>query len=149
MLSSCCSILYVEDDRDSREMIRLMLNIADRTYEITTAETPLSALELLGEQAVDLYILDYQFAEMSGVELCRRIRQSDSQTPILFYTAMARPADKAEAIAAGATEYLVKPNNLDRLTETIKQLLNQRKKQITCSSALNRRQANHIVDGFR
>lgn len=125
MLSPNPCILFVDDDQDSCEMIGLLLHFADDSYAVTAVSTAQKALALMESQSVDLYILDYALPEMAGVELCRRIRQTDLQTPILFYSGMAREVDRDEAMAAGATEYLVKPNDLDRLEETVKRLLNE------------------------
>ena len=47
------------------------------------------------DQPISLFILDYSLPEMSGIELCRRIRQTDSQTPIMFYSGMAQPGGAA------------------------------------------------------
>jgi CheY-like chemotaxis protein len=100
-----------------------MLKYSGSSCTLTLAETADQALALIESQPFDLYIFDYCLPEISGIELCRYIRQFDSETPILFFSAMARPDDQGEAIAAGATEYLVKPNDLGRLTKTIERLL--------------------------
>ncbi len=125
MLSPNPCIVYVDDNRDSLEMIELMLRMDDDSYRVSTVSTADKALALLESQPIDLYILDYSLPEMSGAELCRRIRQTDSRTPILFYSAMAREIDREKAMAAGATEYLIKPNDLEKLTETVGRLLNR------------------------
>ncbi len=125
MLSSTPRILYVDDDKDSCEMISLMLRLANDSYRVSTVSTSREILDLIKSQAFDLYVFDYALPEMTGVELCRRIRQTDSKTPILFYSAMGRETDRDEATAAGATEYLVKPNDLEKLTETVQRLLNK------------------------
>ena len=125
MLSPNPRIVYVDDNRDSLEMIDLMLRMADDSYQVSTVSTAHKALALQESQPIDLYILDYFLPEMSGAELCRRIRQTDSRTPILFYSAMAREIDREKAMVAGATEYLVKPNDLEKLTETVERLLNR------------------------
>lgn len=126
MLSPNPHILCVDDDDDFCELISLMLSLEDDSYAVTAVSTAREALALTESQSFDLYILDYALPEMTGVELCRKIRQTDSQTPILFYSAMAREIDRKKALAAGATEYLVKPNDLERLTETVKRHLNKR-----------------------
>lgn len=118
-------IICVEDDEDSCELISLMLRFADESYRVSAVSTAREALALMESQRVDLFILDYHLPGMSGIELCRRIRQTDSQTPVLFYSGMARAVDIDEAMKAGATVYLVKPNDLDRLAETVAQLLSQ------------------------
>jgi OmpR-family two-component system manganese-sensing response regulator len=130
MGSSAPRILYTDNNADSLELISLMLRLADNDYEITSVLNPNEALELIESQpAFDLYILEYVLPGMSGVELCRRIRRSDATTPVLFFTAMARASDRAAALEAGANEYLVKPNDLAILTQTVRQLLSEKSLQ--------------------
>ncbi len=119
------SILYVDDNADSREVISLMLNIADDNYEVTTVDRADKAISLISGRNYDLYILDYRLPELDGIELCRRIRAFDAVTPIIFYSGAAFKAEREQAIAAGATAYLVKPNDLDNLTDTVKSLLSK------------------------
>jgi CheY-like chemotaxis protein len=118
-------ILYVDDNADSREVISLMLNIADDKYDVTTVDSADKAINLIKGQNYDLYILDYRLPEIDGIELCRQIRQFDTLTPIIFYSGAAYTAERERAIAAGANAYLVKPNDLDNLTETVKLLLSK------------------------
>lgn len=122
-MSSSHQILYVDDNNDSRELVRTLLFYADPDYVVTLAETADKVLGLIERQPFDLYIFDYNMPGMSGIELCRYIRQYDTETPILFFSAMARPVDYAEGVKAGATEYLVKPNDLGKLTEIVKKFL--------------------------
>lgn len=119
------SILYVDDNADSREVISLMLHIADDKYEITAVDRADKAINLINGRNYDLYILDYRLPEVDGIELCRRIRASDAITPIIFYSGAAFKAEREQAIAAGADAYLVKPNDLDNLTDTVKSLLSK------------------------
>lgn len=120
---SSSRILIVDDDKDSCELLAVMLCQAHAQYIITSAETTEKALDLLSNQAFDLYILDYWLPVLTGIELCRKIRRTDKQTPIMFYTAMARAVDRDEAVASGANEYLVNPNDMDKLIETVERLL--------------------------
>ena len=116
-------ILYVEDNPDSVELIKFLLGCEDENYVVSAAASAIEALHLMAETAFDLLIFDYKLPVMSGVELCLRVRETDRTTPILFYTAMARPADRALGLAAGADDYLVKPNDLDKLPKTVRNLL--------------------------
>lgn len=118
------NILCVDDDDDFCELMTAMLHFADAEYKLTSVETPQEALDLLPYKKFDLYMFDFNLPQMSGVELCRRIRSTDLATPIVFYTASSQPKDKSAAIAAGASAYLVKPNDLENIVPTIEKLLN-------------------------
>lgn len=128
-MSVSSRILYVDDNKDSCEMVSAMLPLyADWKYSVTAVESGDAAVSLLEKQAFDIYILDSVLPDVSGVELCERIRRTDADTPILFFTGKAREADRKKAIDAGASQYLVKPNDLIKLTETVKQLLNEKQR---------------------
>jgi len=124
MRAAAHNILFVDDDDDSCELMTMMLSSDGADYQTTTAASPSEALNLIAQKAFDLLVVDYRLPGMTGVELCRRVRETDKQTPILFFTGMAQDSDRKVAMAAGATSYLVKPNDLDRFTETVKQLIN-------------------------
>jgi CheY-like chemotaxis protein len=125
-ISSSRRILYVDDDPDSCILMGLLIQQYNEDYGVIAVGTVQKALNLMSDLAFDLYILDYRMPEMSGVELCRLIRQTDSETPIMIYSAMSRETDREDALQAGATAYLVKPNDLDRLNETVEQLMNKK-----------------------
>jgi len=125
MRSLSPTILYVDDNADSREVISFLLNIGDNKYNITTADSAGKALKLMEVQNYDLYILDYRLPEIDGIELCRLIRKINTITPIIFYSGAAYKAERERALAAGANAYLVKPNDIDNLTETVKVLLSE------------------------
>ena len=124
---SAFQILYVDDDSDSCEMISLLLCHAGEEYSVTTVTTAEEALIFMESRTFDLYILDLWLPKMNGVELCRRIRKRDPNTPVLFFSALARPADRIQAEAAGANDYLIKPNDLDKFENTVKRLLKENK----------------------
>lgn len=128
-------ILYVDDNRDACELAAVMFDHLDADCHVTAAESAEEALRLIEKERFDIYIFDYRLPEMSGIELCRRVRQSDARTPILFFSAMARPSDVSAARAAGANDYLIKPNDLDKLPQTVKRMLNQRPPLIKRESA--------------
>lgn len=124
-MSSPSRILYVDDDTDSCELARVLLNCFDSSWLITSAASAGEALALIEEEAFDLYVLDYNLPDMSGIELCRYIRQSDADTPIMFFSALARSSEISEAKAAGANKYLLKPNDLERFPETVNRFLSK------------------------
>ena len=117
-------ILYVDDDFDSRELISFMLSKENKTYNVTTASSAGKAEKLINKEPFHLYILDYCLPSRSGIQLCRRIREKDQKTPVLFYSAMTRQVDREIAIKAGANGYLIKPNEFEELPKKVSQLLN-------------------------
>lgn len=113
-------ILCVEDDPDTCQLLSVMLGRAD--YEITCVRTVTEGVSLSRSGLFDLYLIDQRFADGTGVELCEKIRLSDPHTPVVFFSALARESDRNEAMAAGATAYLIKPNHLDVLAGTVRAL---------------------------
>jgi len=116
-------ILIVDDDRNSSELIEVMLRYSDTEYEITCAQTPEEGLRLAAMQRFDLYLLDYRLPGMSGAEVCRALRRLDAHTPVVFFTGEAYERERQEAMRAGAHAYLVKPDDLKNLTGTVKRLI--------------------------
>ena len=107
MNSSKGRILCTEDDPDTRELLILTLNFAG--YEVICTDDPHQALELIKAEKFDLCLMDNWIPGISGDDLCKKIREVDSKTPILFYSGAAYQEDKDRARAAGAQGYLVKP----------------------------------------
>ena len=134
-------ILYVDDDRDACELIGLMLSLEVPGCEVTAVSTVPKALAIIKNEPLALFILDYVLPEMTGVEMCRLIRRTDAQTPILFYSAMARAVDREAAMTAGATEYLIKPDDLDKFTATVRRLLQESPSMSESESSMSREAA--------
>ena len=87
MASPKARILCTEDDPDTRELIVFILR--DEDFEVTCADDPGEVLRLAESRAFDLYLLDNWMTGASGDQLTRRIREFDSETPILFYSSAA------------------------------------------------------------
>jgi DNA-binding response OmpR family regulator len=115
------SILYVEDDKDSQEMLTFVLERAG--YTVSTATTMADGVNFARLEHFDLYILDSSLADGDGIELCRQIRAFDAVTPIIFYSSLAYAADIKVGLAAGAQAYLTKPMGIYTMNETIAGLL--------------------------
>ncbi len=120
-------VLYADDNEDACFMLSTLLGFSD--IETTSTNTVDQALKLAQAERFDLYLLDTRFPEGSGLDLCRKLREFNSQTPIVFYSGDAREIDKANGLAAGADAYLVKPNT-DTVTATIFQLLKHTSKSV-------------------
>ena len=101
-------VLCVDDDEDSREILSMMLKF--RRIDTKTVGTAAQALSLIEAERFDLYLLDAWLPDLDGFELCRRMREADPHTPILFFSGAAYEADKKRAIEAGANDYVIKPD---------------------------------------
>ena len=114
-------VLYIEDHEDTRELVTLVLE--QRSYEVVTGSTIEAGLALAGSQHFDLYLLDSWLPDGSGLDLCRRIREFDKATPILFYSAAAYEIDKDLAMRSGAQAYLIKPSQPSELCNLVALLI--------------------------
>ena len=114
-------ILYIEDHEDTQELITLVL--AESNYRVTTAGNVKEALKIAREQRFDLYLLDSWLPDGTGIELCKRIREFDHVTPIMFLSAAAYETDKQAAMDNGAQRYLVKPADMRVLSNEISALI--------------------------
>jgi DNA-binding response OmpR family regulator len=113
-------VLCVDDDEDSRVMLTTLLRLA--LIEAKAVGTAAQALSSIQAERFDLYLLDSRLPDLDGFELCRRIRDFDPQTPILFFSGAAYEADKKRGIEAGADAYVIKPD-VDGLLGSITQFV--------------------------
>ena len=114
-------VLYIEDHEDTRELVTLVLE--QKRYEVVTGSTIKSGVALANSQEFDLYLLDSWLPDGSGLELCRRIREFDQATPILFYSAAAYEMDRDQALKSGAQAYLIKPSHPSELCSLVTSLI--------------------------
>lgn len=114
-------ILCVEDDEDTCEMLTLALQLSG--YEVVAAHTFADAISKALTTHFDAYILDSRLPDGSGVDLCKEIREFNSDTPILFYSADAYPKEIEEAMNAGAQAYMVKPIDPLEVERNIRELI--------------------------
>src|SRR5687767_8702454 len=113
-------VLYVEDNCDSFEMLKVMLGMAK--IELHSAASVGEALTRAGAERFDLYLLDTGLPDGSGLGHCRTLRAVDPHIPVLFYSGNARPDEIERGMAAGAAGYLTKPNS-DHLATAITELI--------------------------
>jgi DNA-binding response OmpR family regulator len=114
-----CSVLIIDDNDDTAEMLKILLG--EEEYEVTTAATMQEALSLASKE-FDLYVLDKRLPDGNGVELCAKLNQITPGVPCIFYTGDAYEVHRVEAIAAGADAYVAKPD-VEGLIENINKLL--------------------------
>ena len=114
-------ILYVEGHPDSCELLSIWLGAAG--YKVVCANTVYDGLRLARSGTFNVYILSGLFIDGTGLDLCRQIRMFDSNTPIIFYSALTRDVDLSEAIEAGAQAYLILPDDFEWIEQTIRRLV--------------------------
>lgn len=110
-------ILIVEDEAKIARF--LTLELGHEGYEVQTASTGRSALQMCEDWQPDLMILDLMLPELSGIEVCRRIRQS-SDLPIIMLTAKDDVSDKVMGLDMGADDYMTKPFAIEELLARIR-----------------------------
>ena len=121
MMSLAGQILYTEDDADTRELVSFVL--VRNNYRVMLAENNDGALLLARSNRFDLYMIDNWMPGGSGIDLCKKLRDLDSNTPILFYSGAAHDRDKQEAFSSGAQGYLTKPADNDELIKEVSRLI--------------------------
>ncbi|MCG8514371.1 MAG: response regulator transcription factor [Halanaerobiales bacterium] len=113
-------ILLVDDQVKLLKIIKAYLE--NEGYLVETAQDGREALDLIKEFNPQLLVLDLMLPEISGIEVCQKIRQS-SDLPILMLTAKSAEDDKLQGFEYGADDYLVKPFSLHELLARIKAIL--------------------------
>ncbi|BAZ06474.1 response regulator [Calothrix sp. NIES-3974] len=114
-------ILVVEDDNSIAELLAEILT--NQIYAVEIVADGKSALELIQAYDYDLIILDVNLPELDGLSVCRQVRQSGKQMPILLLTGCASSHEKAIGLDAGADDYIVKPFEQEELVARIRALL--------------------------
>ena len=114
------TLLVVDDEPTLRET--LAENLEADGYRVVTAADGREALREFRSQRPDLVLLDLMLPELSGVEVCRIIRQ-ESGVPILMLTAKDSETDKVVGLELGADDYVTKPFSLRELQARVRALL--------------------------
>lgn len=115
-------ILVAEDDPDTRDLVQFFLQGAG--FRVSVTGNPAEVLCLAEKERFDALLLDNWMPDITGVELCRRIRAFDQLTPILFCSGAVTEADIKAATLAGAQGYISKPFDPDDLVKALRTALN-------------------------
>jgi DNA-binding response OmpR family regulator len=114
------TILVVDDEATLRET--LAWNLDQEGYRVVEAADGSEALRVFRDERPDLVLLDLMLPEISGVEVCRRMR-AESDVPILMLTARDSEVDKVVGLEVGADDYVTKPFSLRELLARVRALL--------------------------
>jgi len=122
-------LLIIEDEEGIVQFLKQGLE--EEGYQITAATNGKAGLEAFNDGKFDLLLLDWMLPKMTGLELCKAIRQMNTKVPILFLTAKDTVQETVEGLKAGANDYIKKPFSFDELVERIKvQLRDQPEEEI-------------------
>lgn len=141
-------ILIVEDETGIANF--LQQGLEEEGYSILVANDGKTGLELALSQKVNVILLDWILPQMTGIEVCKSIRRTDTTTPIIFLTAKDTVQETIEGLKAGANDYIKKPFSFDELVERIKiHFRNQTEPEILKLGPIEIHLAQHlvIVDG--
>ncbi len=114
------NILIVEDDPNIRKLVRV--NLIKRGYSVSEAEDSHQAIAHFKAEPVDLVLLDLMLPGLSGVDICKWIRER-SDVPIIILSARVEEDLKVAALDAGADDYVTKPFGTDELLARVRAFL--------------------------
>jgi two-component system response regulator MprA len=114
-------ILVVDDDRAVRESLRRSL--AFNGYSVDLAQDGQEALEMITRERPDALVLDVMMPRMDGLQVCRHLRSTGDDLPILVLTARDSVSERVAGLDAGADDYLPKPFALEELLARMRALL--------------------------
>ncbi len=120
------TLLYVEDSAASREMTTMILELFFK--EVIIAVDGEDGYEKFNENKIDMVIADINMPKLNGLELCSKIREIDSDIPLVVLSAHNEQSYVDESIEAGVENYLFKPIDIDKLNDVFLKISNQLKK---------------------
>jgi len=115
------SLLVVEDDENISTAIKEYFSRAG--YSVTTASDGVAGVEAAGKNRPDVVVLDLMLPKMDGLAVCKELRQSNPQMPIIMLTAKDDIVDKVLGLEMGADDYITKPFSLREVEARIKSVL--------------------------
>jgi DNA-binding response OmpR family regulator len=115
------TVLLIEDDRTLAR--GLVMNLEIEGFRVLHADDGPQGLRIAVDEAPDLIVLDLMLPSMSGFEVVSELRERAQATPVLVLSARTVMADKVDALARGADDYLTKPFRLEELVARIRAAL--------------------------
>ncbi len=116
------TILIVDDDAAVRGMLYDLLS---EKYECNTASMAEEALQYLEVEKYDAILTDLAMPGLTGVELLKRVQQTDQETPVILISGRGTEQDPEDLIELGAFAYVTKPFNLDEIEEVVERAVGQ------------------------
>jgi DNA-binding response OmpR family regulator len=114
-------ILYVEDDRDEREMMEIYFN--QHGYKVMTACDTAEALDKASKNKFDLFMLDVRLPDGTGADLAVKLREMHPAIPIVYYTASAFAEERLATMSKCGEAYLIKPDAFEDIEGVVENLV--------------------------
>src|SRR5215207_4299021 len=114
-------VLIVEDDQAMA--VALRDGFTYEGYAVNVARDGAAGLRMAEERSHDLVILDVMLPRMSGLDVCRQLRSSGNETPIIMLTARGQEIDKVLGLKTGADDYVTKPFSFLELMARVEAVL--------------------------
>ena len=134
------NILVVDDEREIAELVEIYL-VSDG-YKVFKASNAQEGFDILEKEDIHLVLLDIMMPGMDGMEMCRKIRETNN-IPIIMLSAKSTDLDKIMGLGTGADDYVTKPFNILELKARVKSQL-RRYTQLNPNSAVKEAEKNEI-----
>ncbi|HEX4060594.1 MAG TPA: response regulator transcription factor [Streptosporangiaceae bacterium] len=115
------AVLVVDDEPNIRELVQVALQF--HGCSVTTAATGKDALRQAETERPDLIVLDVMLPDLDGFEVCRRLRSSGNEVPVIFLTARDTSSDTVTGLALGGDDYVTKPFSVESLVARVRAVL--------------------------
>lgn len=135
-------VLIVEDDKSIREALRY--NLISENYSVKYEQDGISAINTILSENFDIILLDIMLPGLDGLEVCKRIRYENVNTPIIILTAKETEIDKVLGLDLGADDYVSKPFSMPELLARIKANLRRDKLVIDKNKIISKKQFTHL-----
>jgi two-component system OmpR family response regulator len=120
-------VLVVDDEPNIRELVQVALKF--HGCAVTTSATGMDALQLAAVDGPDLIVLDVMLPDIDGFEVCRRLRASANDVPVIFLTARDTTSDTVTGLTLGGDDYITKPFSVEALVARVRAVLRRVAKQ--------------------
>ncbi len=120
-------VLVVDDEPNIRELVQVALKF--HGCAVTTSATGMDALQLAETDNPDLIVLDVMLPDIDGFEVCRRLRASANDVPVIFLTARDTTSDTVTGLTLGGDDYITKPFSVEALVARVRAVLRRASKQ--------------------
>lgn len=121
-ITSSAIVLSLDDSPVIHQLVKRAL---EPEYQVITVDNAIDALSNIYDQPVSILLLDVQMPDVNGLEFCRTLRSLPQfqHLPVIMITSQDKPFDRVKGQLAGATEYLTKPFDAEKLREMVQRLI--------------------------